>query len=65
MENCRTTGTVILRARAWQWDDQRQEYYLHLFAVKQPDLNMDNPLVRTEVKKILKFWLDLGVDGLP
>jgi len=49
--------------KAWQWDDLRQEYYLHLFAVKQPDLNMDNPLVRTEVKKILKFWLDLGVDG--
>ena len=41
--------------KAWQWDDLRQEYYLHLFAVKQPDLNMDNPLVRTEVKKILKF----------
>ena len=49
--------------KAWQWDDLRQEYYLHLFAVKQPDLNMDNPLVRIEVKKILKFWLDLGVDG--
>lgn len=49
--------------KAWQWDDLRQEYYLHLFAVKQPDLNMDNPFVRTEVKKILKFWLDLGVDG--
>lgn len=49
--------------KAWQWDDLRQEYYLHLFAVKQSDLNMDNPLVRTEVKKILKFWLDLGVDG--
>jgi glycosidase len=31
--------------------------------VKQPDLNMDNPLVREEVKKILRFWLDLGVDG--
>lgn len=48
---------------AWQWDDVRGEYYLHLFAVKQPDLNMDNPLVREEVKKILKFWLDMGVDG--
>ena len=48
---------------AWQWDDVRKEYYLHLFAIKQPDLNMDNPLVREEVKKILKFWLDLGVDG--
>ena len=49
--------------KAWQWDDLRQEYYLHLFAIKQPDLNMDNPLVREEVKKILRFWLDMGVDG--
>ena len=49
--------------KAWTWDETRGEYYLHLFAIKQPDLNMDNPLVREEVKKILKFWLDLGVDG--
>ena len=49
--------------KAWTWDDVRGEYYLHLFAVKQPDLNMDNPLVREEVKKILRFWLDMGVDG--
>ena len=49
--------------KAWQWDEVRGEYYLHLFCVKQADLNMDNPLVREEVKKILKFWLDMGVDG--
>ena len=49
--------------KAWTWDEERGEYYLHLFAVKQPDLNMDNPLVREEVKKILRFWLELGVDG--
>ena len=49
--------------KAWQWDDLRQEYYLHLFAVRQPDLNMDNPLVRAQVKKIMKYWLDMGVDG--
>ena len=49
--------------KAWTWDEVRGEYYLHLFAVKQPDLNMDNPLVREEVKKILKFWLGRGVDG--
>ena len=49
--------------KAWTYDEVRGEYYLHLFAVKQPDLNMDNPLVREEVKKILKFWLDMGVDG--
>ena len=49
--------------KAWTYDPIRKEYYLHLFAVKQPDLNMDNPLVREEVKKIMRFWLDLGVDG--
>ncbi len=49
--------------KAWTYDQVRGEYYLHLFAVKQPDLNMDNPLVREEVKKILRFWLDMGVDG--
>ena len=49
--------------KAWAYDPVRKEYYLHLFAVKQPDLNMDNPLVREEVKKIMRFWLDLGVDG--
>ncbi len=53
----------MFEGKAWTWDEVRQEYYLHVFAVKQPDLNMDNPLVREEVKKILKFWLDLGVDG--
>ena len=49
--------------KAWTWDAVRGEYYLHLFAVKQPDLNMDNPAVREEVKKIMRFWLDMGVDG--
>ena len=49
--------------KAWTWDEERQEHYLHLFAVKQPDLNMDNPLVREEVKNIMRFWLDMGVDG--
>ena len=53
----------LFEGKAWAWDDQRKEYYLHLFARKQPDLNMDNPLVREEVKKILRFWLDMGVDG--
>ncbi len=53
----------LFEGKAWQYDEVRKEYYLHLFAVKQPDLNMDNPRVRDEVKKILRFWLDLGVDG--
>ena len=53
----------LFEGKAWTWDEVRQEYYMHLFAVKQPDLNMDNPKVREEVKKILRFWLELGVDG--
>ena len=48
---------------AWEYDSNLDEYYLHLFAKKQPDLNMSNPKVREEVKNILRFWLDMGVDG--
>lgn len=47
----------------WQYREELGEYYLHLFAVEQPDLNHDNPEVREEVKKIMNFYLDLGVDG--
>ena len=53
----------LFEGKAWQWDEVRQEYYMHLFAIEQADLNMDNPLVREEVKNVLKFWLDMGVDG--
>lgn len=48
---------------AWEYEKDIDEYYLHVFAKKQPDLNHDNPNVRREVKDILRFWLDLGVDG--
>ena len=48
---------------AWKKDPVRGEYYLHLFAEKQPDLNWDNPKVRSEVYDLMKFWLDKGVDG--
>lgn len=48
---------------AWEYDANIDEYYLHVFAKKQPDLNHDNPKVREEVKNILRFWLDMGVDG--
>ena len=53
----------LFEGKAWKYDEVRKEYYMHLFAIEQADLNMDNPLVREEVKNILKFWLDLGVDG--
>jgi oligo-1,6-glucosidase len=48
---------------AWELDPATNEYYLHLFARKQPDLNWDNPKVRQEVYELMKFWLDKGVDG--
>ena len=48
---------------AWTLDPQTHEYYLHLFAEKQPDLNWDNPTVREEVYNLMRFWLDKGVDG--
>ncbi len=48
---------------AWSCDETSGEYFLHLFHRKQVDLNMDHPPVREEIKRILRFWLDLGVDG--
>ena len=47
----------------WQYDDRSGEYYLHLFAKNQPDLNYYNPKVLEEVKDIMRFWLDKGVAG--
>jgi alpha-glucosidase len=48
---------------AWWWDELRQEYYLSTFTRNQPELNWRNPEVKSEIFKVLKFWLDLGVDG--
>ncbi len=48
---------------AWQWDEPTQEYYLHLFAPSQPDLNWENPSVVSAVHSLIRFWLDRGVDG--
>ena len=48
---------------AWTLDPLTDEYYLHLFAEKQPDLNWDNPEVRDEVYDLMRFWLDKGVNG--
>ena len=53
----------IFGGSAWQWSDERQQYYLHTFLKEQPDLNWDNPEVRREIQNVLRFWLDLGVDG--
>lgn len=47
----------------WEYVETVDQYYLHLFAKGQPDLNWENPNVRREVYDILKFWLDKGIDG--
>ena len=48
---------------AWTYVPERNQYYLHLFAKQQPDLNWDNPQVRNDIYQMMKFWLDMGVDG--
>ncbi|BBQ31554.1 alpha,alpha-phosphotrehalase [Aeromonas caviae] len=48
---------------AWELDSSTGQYYLHLFAREQADLNWENPAVRAEVKKIIHFWAKKGVDG--
>lgn len=53
----------LFEGGAWEYCEARQQYYLHTFAKKQPDLNHDNSKVRQEVKDIMIFWLELGVDG--
>jgi maltose alpha-D-glucosyltransferase / alpha-amylase len=47
----------------WAWDPVSKSYYWHRFFSHQPDLNYDNPEVREEIWQVVKFWLELGVDG--
>ena len=48
---------------AWQWDAQRQQFYLHNFLSSQPDLNYHHPAVQQAAEEVVRFWLDRGVDG--
>ncbi|NVY96003.1 alpha-glucosidase [Lactobacillus sp. DCY120] len=48
---------------AWEYVPARQQYYLHLFAKEQPDLNWENPQVRQEIYQMMRYWFDLGIDG--
>ena len=47
----------------WEYDETTDEYYLHLFTKKQPDLNWENPKVRKEINEVIRFWFEKGVDG--
>ena len=48
---------------SWSYDQQTKQYYLHQFSDFQPDLNYRNPEVRQAMENVIRFWLDLGVDG--
>ncbi|WP_139492710.1 glycoside hydrolase family 13 protein [Brevibacillus dissolubilis] len=53
----------IFSGSAWKYDDATDEYFLHLFSAKQPDLNWENPTVREAIYDMMKWWLDKGIDG--
>jgi alpha-glucosidase len=53
----------VFGGSAWQWDEKTGQYYYHAFLVKQPDLNWRNPKVEQAMQKVMRFWLDKGVDG--
>jgi maltose alpha-D-glucosyltransferase/alpha-amylase len=62
------TGTRIIfcdtEKSNWSWDEEAKAYYWHRFYSHQPDLNFDNPAVMDEVLSAMRFWLDMGIDGL-
>jgi oligo-1,6-glucosidase len=51
------------KGSAWKYDRKTNSFYLHIFSVKQPDLNWENKNVRKEIYNMMKFWFDKGVDG--
>ena len=53
----------VFGGSAWEYNEATKEYYLHSFAVGQPDVNWNNPKVREEYKAIVDFWVEKGVDG--
>ncbi|MCW1085554.1 alpha-amylase family glycosyl hydrolase, partial [Streptococcus anginosus] len=55
--------TAAFNGPSWTWHKASQQYYLHLFAPEQPDLNWDNPQLRQAIFEMMRWWLDRGVDG--
>ncbi|MFG6114721.1 alpha-glucosidase [Halobacillus sp. MO56] len=53
----------VFSGSAWEYNEATDDYYLHLFSKKQPDLNWENPKLRSEVFSMIKWWLDKGIDG--
>lgn len=53
----------IFGGSVWEWDEETQEYFMHIFSKKQPDLNWENPEVRNSLYDMVNWWLDKGIDG--
>ncbi|MGM9952908.1 MAG: alpha-glucosidase [Intestinibaculum porci] len=53
----------VFGGSAWQYDENLNQYYLHNFAIKQPDLNWENKAVRDDLYKMMRYWCDKGIDG--
>ncbi|MBD5802318.1 Oligo-1,6-glucosidase [Azoarcus sp. Aa7] len=53
----------IFKGSAWKYDETTGQYFLHLFSTRQPDLNWENPEVRTAINDMVRWWLDKGIDG--
>lgn len=53
----------IFSGSVWEYDEKTEEYYMHVFSKKQPDLNWENPAVRQDVSSLINWWLDKGIDG--
>lgn len=53
----------IFSGSVWEWDEETEEYYMHIFSKKQPDLNWENPKVRQSLYDMVNWWLDKGIDG--
>ncbi|MDE1549804.1 glycoside hydrolase family 13 protein [Jeotgalibaca caeni] len=55
--------TSFFSGSAWEYDEQTEQFYFHLFSKKQPDLNWENETVRQEIWKMMNFWLEKGIGG--
>jgi oligo-1,6-glucosidase len=55
--------TSFFSGSAWEFDEETDQYFLHIFSKKQPDLNWENKNMRNDIYSMMKFWLDKGIDG--
>lgn len=53
----------VFGGSAWEWVEELNQYYLHQFSVKQPDLNWENPKLREEIYNMINWWIDKGIGG--